>query len=387
MHTNRKHLFKEYLQMAASLFSDTPLYFNGPEVPAVSEDPQQEKMDQPIDRRRETRPAAYRPEREQEERTQEETDLRKIESKMERSGPQESSEKNRELMKTLNEQLQRSFAAYPEGLKQNRMFKNVFSRFSLGEENGRTFIHWDAPEHVKSFVQTDMGKEMVQMLGGNKMEVVAGGAIRFYDTPENLKRSAERFMAMLSSGPVEETEEDRRRFDSDQRVGLRPTSLLQNGELAKELREDERTMQKVKEIKKNLHADFAKTRIGSVLINARFVTDGSKMMMVVPEKNAPEFRTMRKGMPNLFKGNLEKDKNGNYAMTVDERTTKNLLFMLADHTPQGGGIDWEAPEIQAFSKKYPDLVKHMQENRELSIPERDSIASMQQTQRVRQATR
>ncbi|MDD4762221.1 MAG: hypothetical protein PHZ25_04350 [Candidatus Pacebacteria bacterium] len=387
MHTNKHHTFKRSLKTAASFFLDSPLFFNGPEVPAVPEDQQQDKEpEQSGEQQREKRPTTYRPQQEQEERMQEEENLRKIESRMERSQPQESPEKNREIVKKLNADLERSIAAYPEGLKQTKTFQDALSRMSFGEDNGRTFMEWNVPERLRSVLFSEIGRALIAS-GDPKAEIRSDGTVRFYESPERLKQSSERLIARLSTGPVEETADDIQSFDREQKVGKRTGPIFVQGELAKELKEDNRFMQKVKDIKRKLHADFGKTRVGTVLLNARFVTDGSKTMMVVPEKNAPEFRTLRKGMPNLFKGDLEKDKDGNYIMTTDERTTKDLLFLFADYTPEGGGIDWEAPAMKAFSKKYPELVKNMQDRPDLSIPERDSLVSLQQTQRVKSVTR
>jgi hypothetical protein len=374
MHTNKHHAFKGHFEMAASLFLDSPLFFNGPEVPAVPEDQQQDKEpEQSGEQQREKRPTTYRPQ-------QEEENLRKIESRMERSQPQESPEKNREIVKKLNADLERSIAAYPEGLKQTKMFQDALSRVSFGVDNGRTFMEWNVPERLREVLLSEIGRALASTYNG---EIRPDGTVRFYGSPEFLKQASERLMARLSTGPVEETADDIQSFDREQKVGKRTGTIFVQGELAKELKEDNRFMQKVNDIKRKLHADFGKTRVGTVLLNARFVTDGSKTMMVVPEKNAPEFRSLRKGMPNLFKGNLEKDKDGNYIMTTDERTTKDLLFLFADHTPEGGGIDWEAPKMKEFSKKYPDFARGMQEHPEKSIPERDSIAAVQQTQRLK----
>lgn len=384
MHTNKHHACKGSLKMAASLFLDSPLFFNGPEVPAVPEDQQQEKRsEQAGDQQRDKRPTTYRPQQEQEERMQEEENLQKIESRMERSQPQESPEKNREIVKKLNEHLQRTIAAYPEGLKQTKTFQDALSRVSFGEENGRTFLNWNVPERLKGILMSDIGREMIQTMGGPNMEITPDGSVRLYESPERLNQRAERLVTMMSTGPVEESDEDRQQFDRQQHVQQRSTTLFVSGAPAPDLKVEENYTRKVNEIKKNLPADFAKMRIGAVLLNAQFVTDGSKVLMVVPEKCAAEFRMLLTNLPNLFKGDIEKDKDGNYAVSVNNRTMKTLLFTLADYTPQGGGIDWEAPEMQKFSKKFPEIARGMQEHPEKSIPERDSIAAVQQTQRLK----
>lgn len=372
--------------MASSLLNEQPcLYFNGPEVPAVSEEQkktvQKEQMDQPA-----VQHAAYRPEQEQALRASEEQTLRGIESKIEGKTQRE----NAELMKTLNAQLQQTVDSYPEGMKKNKLFQHVIARLSFGEENGKTFMAWNVPEHMREMLNDPMGKEMMGiMLAGNNVEVTPGGdSVRLYETPEHLERDMKRLETFMSSGPVEETAQQRATFDREQKVTLRPTALIEQGNLAEGLKEEEHYTKKANEIKKELPADITKTRLGTLLLNARFVTDGSQVKWVVPEKCAAEFRLFRRDIPNLFKGEIEKDKEGNYALTLNERTAKDLLFTLADHTPRGSGIDWESDGMQKFAQKYPKVAESMKlPESETPVPERASLASMQQYKRVNDATR
>lgn len=372
--------------MVSSLWSEQPcLYFNGPEVPAVPEEQkgpaQKEQTDQTAVQR-----AAYRPEEEQALRAREQQALRGIENKMEGKTKQE----NAERMQTLNVHLKQTVDSYPEGMKKNKLFQHVIARLSFGEENGKTFLSWNVPENMREMLNDPMGKEMMgMMLAGYNVEVTPGGdSVRLYESPERLELAMKRLGTMMSSGPVEETKEQRETFDREQKVSTRSTALLQQGNLAEGLKEEENYKKKVEEIKKELPADFAKTRLGTLLLNARFVTDGSQVKWVVPEKCAAEFRLFRRDIPNLFKGKIEKDKEGNYALTLNERSARDLLFLLADHTPRGGGIDWESDSMKKFAQKYPEVAEKMKlPESETPVPERASLASMQQYRRVNDATR
>ena len=372
--------------MVSSLWNEQPcLYFNGPEVPAVPEEQKETKQKEQTEQQA-LQHAAYRPEQEQAHRAREEQALRGIESKMEGKTQQE----NAELIKTLNAQLKQTVDAYPEEMQKNKLFQHVIVRLSFGEENGRTFMAWNVPVYMREMLNDPMGKDMMgMMLAGYNVEVTPGGdSVRLYETPEHLERAMKRLQTMMSSGPVEETAEQRATFDREQKVTLRSSALMEQGNLAEGLKEEENYTKKVNEIKKELPADFAKTRLGTILLNARFVTDGSQVKWVVPEKCAAEFRLFRRDIPNLFKGEIEKDKEGNYALILNERSARDLLFLLADHTPRGGGIDWESDAMKKFAQKYPEVAEKMKlPESETPVPERASLASMQQYRRVNDATR
>lgn len=372
--------------MASSLLNEQPcLYFNGPEVPAVPEEQkgpaQKEQTDQPT-----LQHATYQPEQEQAHRAHEEQALRGIESKMEGKTPRE----NAELMKTLNAQLKQTIDTYPEGMKNNRVYKNVISRISFAEENGRTFLSWDIPEEHRAMLDDPMGREMLGiMLLGIKHEVSPGGScVRMYESPERLQLVMKRLETLMSSGSVEETAEQRTTFDREQKVVTRSTALIERGNLTEELKEEENYTKKVNEIKKELPADFAKTRIGVLLLNARFVTDGSHVKWVVPEKVSAEFRLLRSNIPSLFKGEIEKDKEGNYALTLNKRTAKDLLSTLADYTPRGSDIDWESDAMKRLAQKYPEFAERMKlSGKDTLNPEKTTIASMQQYQQINEKLR
>ena len=136
------------------------MFFSDPETAKPDDAPKAAPNEgarlQPVQQR-------FQAEKEQEDRLKEGGGLKDIEQKMEVSlTAQQSREKIQERVKALNERLTRLLESIPNGMSNSYVFRNIYTRLSYGEENGRTFLAWDVPEEHKEIMENPMMRKMIR---------------------------------------------------------------------------------------------------------------------------------------------------------------------------------------------------------------------------------